>query len=193
MFMFPYDGFDAVEVWNGQWESDLPWDANNPAALAEWSRGLPADISSGRWRPAVGNSDTHLTGQVGAPHTVVRADDLRADAVLAGIRAGRSWIAESRSVDLRVRATAGGREAGIGDRLAARGKTTVVRVEVRGVPSGVVSFHTEAGAVHRARLPDTRWGAVDWDTNAEESGFVRIEVRHPGGRMAALSNPIVLA
>lgn len=191
-FMFRYEGFDAVEVWNGQWESELPWNADNPAALAEWSRGLPAGISSGRWRPAVGNSDTHLTGQIGAPHTVVLADELRADAVLAGIRAGRCWIAESPSIDLMVRAAAGGCEAGIGDRLAARGETAVVRADVRGVPSGVVSFHTACGTVHHAELPATGSDIVHWDANADESGFVRVEVRHAGGRMAALSNPIVL-
>jgi hypothetical protein len=31
-------GFDAVEVWNGLWTSDRPWNAGNEAALAEWGR-----------------------------------------------------------------------------------------------------------------------------------------------------------
>jgi hypothetical protein len=34
---------------------------------------------------------------------------------------------------------------------------------------------------------------VRWDTTAEESMFVRIEVRRPDGQVAALTNPIVLA
>lgn len=33
--MYPYQGFDVVEVWNGQWSSDVPWQADNEAALAE--------------------------------------------------------------------------------------------------------------------------------------------------------------
>jgi predicted metal-dependent phosphoesterase TrpH len=51
-FMYPYQGFDAVEVWNGLWTSDRPWNADNEAALAEWGRSLAAEIHRGRWRPA---------------------------------------------------------------------------------------------------------------------------------------------
>ncbi|WP_247672873.1 CehA/McbA family metallohydrolase [Micromonospora sp. C51] len=49
---YPYRCFDAVEVWNGQWRSDLPWNADNEAALAEWGRNLGHDIhrgGGGRW------------------------------------------------------------------------------------------------------------------------------------------------
>ncbi|MDG4772453.1 hypothetical protein [Solwaraspora sp. WMMD792] len=34
-FEYPHQGFDAVEVWDGQWASDLPWNADNESALAE--------------------------------------------------------------------------------------------------------------------------------------------------------------
>lgn len=192
-FMYPYEGFDAVEVWNGAWDSDMPWQADNDAALAEWGRGLAADVRRGRWRPAMGNSDTHLAGQIGIPHTVVRADELTAGAVLAGIRAGRSWIAASAAVELSFRAFAGGHSAGIGDRLRTGGEEAVCRVDVRGVPSGTVSFHTETGTAHRAALPAGGSGTVDWRTSGEEAGFVRVEVRTADGGMAALSNPVVMA
>jgi hypothetical protein len=33
---------------------------------------------------------------------------------------------------------------------------------------------------------------MEWPTNAKESAYVRVEVRHPTGRMAALTNPIIL-
>ena len=192
-FMYPYRGFDVVEVWNGLWTSDLPWNANNEAALAEWGRSLAADVRDGRWRPALGNSDTHLEGQIGMPHTVVQAEELSTGAVLGGIRAGRSWIAESATVGLSVEAAVDGRSAGIGERLATGGEPIFVKVNVRGVPSGAVTFHTDRGAAHRASLPGSGRGAVEWRTSAEESQFVRIEVRHPNERMAALSNPIILA
>ncbi len=192
VFMYPYRGFDVVEVWNGQWTSDLPWNADNEAALAEWGRSLAADIQGERWRPALGNSDTHLEDQIGIPQTVVLAEELSTGAVLDGIRAGRSWIAESAAVELSLRAAAGDRSAGIGERLETRGEPTVILAEVRGVPSGAVSFHTDRGAVHRASLPSCGAGAVEWRTSAEESQFVRTEVRHREGRMAALSNPILL-
>ncbi|MGX9891321.1 CehA/McbA family metallohydrolase [Streptomyces sp. NPDC002276] len=191
-FMYPHQGFDVVEVWNGPWRSDLPWQADNEAALTEWGRGLGGDIRQGRWRPAMGNSDTHLSGQIGIPHTVVRAEELSTGAVLAGLRAGRSWIAGSAAVELSLTVSAGARRVGVGGELESGGGPVVARVGVRGVPSGVVGLHTERGEVHAASLPAGGAGAVEWRTSARESPFVRVEVRHPGGSMAALSNPIIL-
>lgn len=187
-FMYPYEGFDVVEVWNGLWTSNEPWQANNEAALAEWGRSLAADIRNGRWRPAMGNSDTHLKGQIGTPHTVVRAEDLNTDAILNGIRTGHSWIADSATVELSLQASTADRNATIGERLDTGGEPTTVRVAVRGVPSGTVTFHTDRGKVHQEPLTDT----LEWHTSAEESTFVRIEVRHPNGHMAGLTNPIIL-
>ncbi len=192
-FMYRYRGFDAVEVWNGQWASDLPWNADNEAALAEWGRSLGGGVQDGRWRPALGNSDVHLEDQIGIPHTVVLAQELSTVAILDGIRAGRSWIAESAAVELSLTATAADRAAGIGERLDTRGEPAMLQAEVHGVPSAAVSFHTDRGAVHRASLPDGGSGTVEWHTTAADSQFVRVEVRHPGGRMAALSNPVLLA
>ncbi|RBM23322.1 hypothetical protein [Streptomyces sp. PT12] len=123
---------------------------------------------------------------------MVRANELSTVAILDGLRAGRSWIAESATVELAFTASAGGRRAGSGERLATRGEAAVVRVKVRGVPSGTVSLHTEAGTAHRAALPDTGAGAVEWRTGADESGFVRVEVRHSHGHMAARGNPVIL-
>ncbi|WP_433607355.1 PHP-associated domain-containing protein [Dactylosporangium sp. CA-139114] len=85
----PWEEFDCVEVWNGLWASDRPWNADNEATLAEWKRRLDAG-----WRqPAIGGSDAHLAGQLGTPHTVVRAEALTPAAIVAGLRAGHSWIA----------------------------------------------------------------------------------------------------
>ncbi|WP_161271793.1 MULTISPECIES: CehA/McbA family metallohydrolase [unclassified Streptomyces] len=191
-FMFPFLGFDVVEVWNGLWTSDRPWNADNEAALAEWGRSLATDLRTGSWRPAMGNSDTHLEGQIGIPHTVVFAEELSTEAVLAGICAGRSWIAESADVDVSFTSHAAGRVAGVGEQLSTQGGQVEVHAAVRGVPAGTVSFHTDRGKVHRAPLPDDGSGAVQWDTTAEQSAFVRIEVRHRSGRVAALTNPIIL-
>lgn len=89
-FRYPYQGFDVVEVWNGPWTSDLPWQADNEAALSGWARGLAAGIRRGSWRPAMGNSDTHLENQIGVPHTVVLADGLTPGAILGGRPPGRA-------------------------------------------------------------------------------------------------------
>jgi hypothetical protein len=192
-FMYPFEGFDAVEVWNGLWSSDRPWNADNGAATAEWGRALASGVNTGKWLPAVGSSDAHLEGQIAVPHTVVLAERLTSGAVLAGIRAGTSWIAGSGAVSLSLHVHAGGRSAGIGEHLETSGEPALVRALVGGVPSGTASFHTDRGAVHRAPLPAEGHGAVEWRTSAEESLFVRVEVRHPGQQMAALTNPVFLS
>jgi hypothetical protein len=192
VFMYPFEGFDAVEVWNGPWSSDLPWNADNNAATAEWGRALAAGIYGGRWLPAIGNSDTHLDGQIAIPHTVVLADELSTTAILAGIKAGNSWIAESAVVNLSLEVCAGDRSAGIGEQLETRGEPAVVQATVSGVPSGTVSFHTDRGTVHSESLPAGGLGTVEWRTSADESAFVRAEVRHADLHMAALTNPVIL-
>ncbi|WOX10572.1 CehA/McbA family metallohydrolase [Streptomyces sp. N50] len=192
-FMYPYQGFDVVEVWNGQWSSDVPWQSDNEAALAEWGRSLTAEIRQGHWRPAIGNSDAHLEGQIGSPHTVVLADELSVEAILAGIRAGHSWIAASNAIQLSFTVSAGGRSAGIGERLKIGDEPAVVRVDVRAVPGGTVSLHTEKGQVYGESVPATGSSTVEWHISARESTFVRTEIRDVNGHMAALSNPIILA
>jgi predicted metal-dependent phosphoesterase TrpH len=193
LLAYPLADFDAVEVWNGLWSSDRPWNADNRAATAEWGRTLAAGALAGKWQPAIGSSDTHLEGQIAVPHTVVLADRLTSSAVLAGIRAGASWIAGSAVVSLSLHVQAGDRSAGIGGRLDTGGEPVVVRVVVGGVPSGTISFHTDRGAVNREPLPADGQSAVEWRTSAAESLFVRVEVHHPGQQMAALTNPVFLA
>ncbi|WP_433892243.1 CehA/McbA family metallohydrolase [Streptomyces sp. CA-111067] len=191
-FTYPVEDFDVVEVWNGLWASDLPWNADNGAALAEWGRGLAAGVRAGAWQPAIGNSDAHLAGQIGVPQTVVFAEELTGAAVLAGIRAGRSWVAGSAEVDVTFTASCGGRVAGVGERLSARGAPVEARVEVHGVPGAVVTFHTNRGEVHGVTLAASGEGVARWVTTPGESTFIRAEVRAPDGPPAALTNPILL-
>ncbi|MGA4837624.1 CehA/McbA family metallohydrolase [Streptomyces sp. G45] len=191
-FMYSFQGFDVVEVWNGPWTSDLPWQADNEAALDEWGRSLAADIQTGSWWPAMGNSDTHLEGQIGIPHTVVFAEELSTEAILAGIRSGRSWIAESAAVEVSFTAQVEGRIATVGERLTTHGGQVEVRAAIQGVPAATVSFHTDRGKAHRAAVPSDGAALVQWYTTAEDSAFVRLEVRHPDGTVAALTNPILL-
>lgn len=192
-FLYSYQAFDAVEVWNGLWRSDRPWNADNEAALAEWGRSLAAGIRAGTSRPAIGSSDTHLDGQIGIPHTVVLAEELSSQGILAGIRAGRSWIAESAAVELSFTAASADHLAGVGECLATSSQPAGIRVRVTGVPSGVVSFHTDRGQVHCASLPGHGAGVAQWQTTSKDSAFVRVEVRHPQGDVAALTNPIILS
>jgi hypothetical protein len=197
---FGFGEADAVEVWNG------PFTPDDEVALAEWDNTLVASVREGRgrWLPAMGNSDAHRPPDaVGMPQTVVLADDLTREAVLAGIRAGRSYVAESRKVSLRFTATGDGGEderTGIGERLHVDRDTPVtVRLEASGVPRCTVRFVTDQGVLlTSAPLPVSGSGIVEWRTTPAHAAYVRAEVRHETavgplpGVMAALTNPIFL-
>jgi hypothetical protein len=139
---------------------------------------------------------------VGLPQTVVLADGLDRRSLLAGIRAGRSWIAESAVVQLAFTASGPrGGHAGIGERLTVdRDAQVTVRLEVSGVPAAsLVRLVSDQGQVLAAPLPVA--GIVEWRTSAAHAAYVRAEVRHPAadggasglpGPAAALTNPIWL-
>ncbi|MFK4150040.1 CehA/McbA family metallohydrolase [Streptomyces sp. NPDC004065] len=199
---FGFAEADAVEVWNG------PFTPDDEVTLAHWDSTLAASPREGRGRrlPAMGNSDAHRPPDaVGAPQTVVLADDLTREAVLAGLRAGRSYVAESSAVSLAFTARAGGpegrdRQAGIGERLPAAEDTPVtVRLEASGVPRCTIRLVTDQGVVLTGGpLPVTGSGALQWRTTPARAAYVRAEVRHETalgplpGVMAAFTNPIFL-
>ncbi|MFI9364400.1 CehA/McbA family metallohydrolase [Kitasatospora sp. NPDC053057] len=203
---FGYEQADAVEVWNG------PWTYDDESAVDTWDSRLAVALRGGRsWLPAMGNSDAHSDPQViGLPHNVVLAEDLTRDAVLDGLRAGRSWLAESAAVRLDLTATGNGRQALIGEELTVPADAPVdVRLTVSGVPGGTVRLITDEGQMHQESLPADGSGTVVWRTTASLAAYVRAEVRHPRadgtsgkgnsmgeelpwGPMAALTNPIVL-
>jgi hypothetical protein len=140
----------------------------------------------------VGNSDVHLDGQLGTPQLVVFAGELSTAAILAAIEGGRSWIAGSSAVQLSLQVSAAGRSAAIGERLETGGEPTLVTVTVSGVRSGTVGLHTDHGTVCTQELPAGGAGTVEWRTSGDPPAFVRVEVRHPGGHAAALTNPVIL-
>ncbi|MHC3469291.1 CehA/McbA family metallohydrolase [Streptomyces sp. 7R007] len=193
---FGFAEADAVEVWNG------PWTPDDEVALAEWDGMLVASAGSGSWLPAMGNSDAHRAPDaVGLPQTVVLAEDLTREAVLAGIRAGRSYVAESANVSLSFTVTAqSGERAGVGERLAVGAGTPVtVRAEVSGAPRCTVRFVTDQGVLFTGGpLPVAGSGVVEWRTTAAYAAYVRAELRHETaagpvpGAMAAFTNPVFL-
>lgn len=205
---FGYDEADAVEVWNG------PWTADDESAVDTWDAMLVQATTGDRnrpWLPAMGNSDAHNVSQViGLPHNVVHADQLTRDAILDGIRHGRSWIAESAAVSLELTASSGPTRAGLGERLVvARDARVTITATVSGVPNGIVRFITDEGQTQQIILPATGQGTYTWMTTPQLACYVRAEVRHPKsdgipgngnamgtqlqlGPMAALTNPIFL-
>ncbi|NUQ98075.1 MAG: CehA/McbA family metallohydrolase [Streptomyces sp.] len=195
---FGFGEADAVEVWNG------PWTPDDEVTLAEWDNLLVASVrEDGRdWIPAMGNSDAHRDPDVvGSPQTVVLADDLTREAIQDGIRAGRSYVAESKNVSLAFTASdAKGRHAGIGERLEAAPDTPVtVRVEATGAPRCTVRIITDQGVLFTSDpLPVSGSGTVEWRTTSSYAAYVRAELRHETaagpvpGVMAAFTNPIFL-
>lgn len=183
---------DVLEVWNG------PYTPDDEVTLADWDGRL---VTRGRWIPAMGSSDAHREPQkVGEPQTVVLADDLTRGAILAGLRAGRSYVAESAAVSLAF-SVAGGRgaHAGIGERLPVPSDAPVtVRLDVTGAPGCTARFVTDQGVLHTAALPASGTGTVAWTTTPAYAAYVRAEVRHPAalpplpGALAAFTNPVFL-
>ncbi|MEU7425819.1 CehA/McbA family metallohydrolase [Streptomyces sp. NPDC040750] len=194
---FGYTDADAVEVWNG------PWTPDDEVTLADWDGRLLASArEGGAWLPAMGDSDAHRDPDVvGHPQTVVLADDLTREAVLVGLRAGRSYVAESRTVSLAFTVCAdGGARAGIGERLELPADTPVtVRLEASGAPRCSVRLVTDQGVVFTGGpLPVSGTGVVEWRTTAAGAAYVRAELRHETalgplpGAMAAFTNPVFL-
>ncbi|MGK5694876.1 CehA/McbA family metallohydrolase [Streptomyces sp. URMC 128] len=194
---FGFGEADAVEVWNG------PYTPDDEVTLADWDSMLVASVRDGcDWIPAMGSSDAHRDPDaVGHPQTVVLADDLTRQAIQEGIRAGRSYVAESAKLELSFRASGGrGEHAGIGERLRVDRDTPVtVRLEVTGAPRCTVRFVTDQGVLHTsAPLPVSGSGVVEWRTTPSYAAYVRAELRHEAaagpvpGALAAFTNPVFL-
>ncbi|MEV1022158.1 CehA/McbA family metallohydrolase [Streptomyces sp. NPDC050264] len=196
---FGFGEADAVEVWNG------PYTPDDEISLGDWDNTLVAYARSGRrsgWIPAMGNSDAHRDpDRIGGPQTVVLADDLTRDAIQAGIKAGRSYVAESRDVEVSFTAAGGkGAHAGIGERLPVDPDTPVtVTLEVKGAPGCTLHLVTDQGTLFTsAALPESGAGKASWRTTPSYAAYVRAEVRHapsvPGlpGALAAFTNPVFL-
>jgi hypothetical protein len=139
---FGFDAADATEVWTG------PWTYDDEHAISTWDQKIGEAVrSGGRWIPAMGNSDAHSEPQViGLPHNVVLAEDLSTDAVMDGIRAGHSWIAESSAVQLTFTASGNARQAGIGETLTVPPETPVdIRLDIKGRPQRHRPLHHGRG------------------------------------------------
>jgi hypothetical protein len=178
---FSYNHVDTIEVWNG------PWTWEDEAAVQTWDRML----REGRYLPAVGASDAHAyEDDIGRPHTVVRASQLGPNAVLTGINAGRTYIVASSDITLDMTATSGSQTAIPGERLARSPETPIeVELHVSGVPNTEVTFHTQESIIKRTTVTNNSQ-RLTYQTNAEASNFVRVEVRKPDETMVALTNPI---
>jgi hypothetical protein len=189
---FGYRDADAVEVWNGTWNLD------DEVSLRIWHRLL----RKGRRIAAVGGSDSHAPHQqVGLPQTVVHAADLSTTALVEGLRAGRSYIAESSAVTVELTAS-----CRVGDQTltVGAGQTLVmppgapvtVSAAVSGAPGTSVALITAAGCAARVAVDTSGTGTLRWTATGAEARFARVEVRRSArarsSSMVALTNPVWL-
>jgi hypothetical protein len=181
---------DAVEVWNGPWSGTNAF--TNNATVKHWHDLLTA----GTFKPAVGNSDTHKQSQtIGLAQTVVRAESLSTETIIAGYRGGHSWITGSKDVDLHFTATLDDVSGQCGDHVPSdEGQEVAVHLDVTGVPGctatligpGVTTFGTAVAVDGTITLDAVVPGGT---------AFVRAEVRNgttSTSQMVALTNPIFL-
>jgi hypothetical protein len=190
-----YAGMDAVEVWNG------PWSRFNQTTLSHWH----ALLVGGTFVPAVGNSDSHHSGQtVGLAQTVYRLSSLSMADVVAAVKGGHCWVAESAAVGLTFSATGSGptvTAGGPGDTVTlTAGEQLSVHLEVTGVPGCVAQLWGRSGVLAGAAADGSGQLVLDQDVDPAE-GFVRAEVRRPDAAvdplgdlstypMVALTNPV---
>lgn len=186
---------DAVEVWNG------PWSFWNQQMVAAWQDLLAA----GTYVPGVGNSDSHHSGQiVGLPMTAHRLSSLSSAEVVAAVKGGHCWIAESSDVDLDFTGTGTGPTTtvgGPGDTVTlADGEQLAVHLDVTGVPGTVGQLFGASGLVAGVVADQSGHLVIDAPVDPGE-GFVRAEVRRTTGTvdpmgdlsgltMVALTNPV---
>jgi hypothetical protein len=195
---FGFDQVDAVEVWNG------PWSGFNQQMVAAWQQLLVG----GTYLPAVGNSDSHHDGQVvGLPMTSYRLGTLASADVVAAVKGGHAWIAESSDVDLTFSATGAGVTTvvgGPGDTVTlTAGEQLAVHLDVTGVPGTVAQLFGATGLLTGAVAGASGQIVIDTQVDPAE-GFVRAEVRRPAGAvdptsadlssvpMVALTNPVFI-
>lgn len=120
LWVWPTEGIDAVEVWNGPWAmlaeettdttlaerlagAGVPGDSALHAAVTARGGGQNAQalrfwqglLAQGRHVPVVGGGDRHMLLPVGLPTTYVMADAPTEAAILAGLDAGHTFVSRA--------------------------------------------------------------------------------------------------
>jgi hypothetical protein len=179
------NGFDAIEVWNGD------WDLADDLAVTMWDKLL----QSGRHVTAIGSSDSHRSiNPIGQPTTHVAARLKSQKALLDAIRAGRVYLTRDVTVaSLNFEAELVDQKSPrwtIGDEIRLRAPAKIRFLVSTDAPSGAtISLVSNGQILHRIpsngeRVPKVI--EVDCLTNS----YYRIEVRDEAKKTLALSNPI---
>jgi hypothetical protein len=175
-------GVGSVEVWNGPFGPQLE-------AITLWDRLL----REGRHVTGVGSSDWHRPpAPLGRGSVRVRAAELSAAAILAGIRDGHVVVmADARTTPPVLTARARSAVAGPGDTLRVReGETVEVEVTAEAFVGGRVTLICDG--LPAGEVPATRSGPARFRRNATQ-GYLRAQIASSDGAIMALTNPVYLA
>ncbi|OYY71283.1 CehA/McbA family metallohydrolase [Sphingomonas sp. 28-63-12] len=189
---------DAIEVVNGG-AARLP--GGVVGVLSGMQMWLNA-LSDGHPIAAIGGSDNHdgaqaadLAGTIGRPTTVVWADGLNQQAILAGIRAGRVFVdlAGTAGSMLDLAVTSDRSTATMGGQLNAKpGEALVVRVSVR-APTGCTLDILAGEDVIASRVLNDSGDYMVPINRPERPLVVHALVRSPEGKIRLLSNAVVVS
>ncbi|QCR24478.1 CehA/McbA family metallohydrolase [Pontibacter sp. SGAir0037] len=188
-FGFDADLFDGIEVWNGH----AKWNQLDELAL-EWWDSL---LRQGKRKIAIAASDSHTPelsdNPVGSPHTVVQAEALSRKEIMAGLRAGKAYLAQGKETTLTFTAKAGAVTAGIGNELATSpGKEVHVSLAVTGTPDAFTATLVGDKGILASEKATGSNPTFSWRIAAGATKYLRVEVRDLKGDMVALTNPIWL-
>jgi hypothetical protein len=180
---------DSVEIWNGG------WDLQDEAALKKWDEML----QTGKRIAALGSSDTHtpLPGEsktnpgLGSPCNYIAAKNLTQNEILAAIKRGKVWLAESPKTQfLEFTALADGNRLSLGD-SGETGKAEL-NLKVENFPANSVVLLIANGQLVRREKINRDKFELSAAAEIEKDSYFRVEIRNPENKMLALTNPIFL-
>lgn len=185
-YRFPVEGFDAIEVWNGT------WDTNDEYGVAWWNDMLKRGIV----KTAIGASDSHRPDSkniIAHPQTIVHAKGLNRTAIIDGIRKGRCYIAENSNISLGLEVSPlhSKLSVEVGDTLFIRqGDELSVFCNVNGVSdSSIVMLISNKGIEHV--FNNVKGNSVlKYNISSKGIQYIRAEVRKADRTMEALTNPV---
>jgi hypothetical protein len=171
----------AVEIWNGAWEYF------NQESLLLFYRWL----NEGYRLTATAGTDLHgpPPANVRGAVNVVYAEDLTEDAILAAIKAGRSYISAGPTLLLNVK-TESGIDGMIGDTLPPEAATAIIRWS--GAHDGdYLRFVVNGRAYHDKIVGEA--GEVQWPLAAGQAKWCNVELRDADDGLWAVTNPVFFA
>ncbi len=168
----------AVEVWNG------PWKSSELEALQLFYRWL----NDGYRLTATSGTDLHELPpeNVRAAVNVVYAEDLTEEAIVAAVKAGRSYISAGPELTFNVK-TESGKEAMIGDVLPLEPAT--VRIAWRDAHQGDILRLNLDGRAYLEKIVGSE-GQVEWPVGSGQARWCNVELWDEEYALWAVTNPI---